>query len=94
MLDLKDFRQMLNKQAVRSVGLAPGYYRHFKGGRYEVLFVARDSETEKYDTVVYLNARGEPWVRPLAMWNEPTNRWPDGQTRPRFIPEKEAAGLF
>jgi len=27
----------------------------------------------------------ETWVRPLSMWAEPTDRWPDGITRPRFV---------
>ena len=76
----------------RSVGLKPGFYRHFKGGQYKVLFTARFSEDEKLH-VVYLNAKGEPWTRPLVMWNEVTDRWPDGKKRPRFIPEADAEGI-
>ncbi len=60
-----------------------GKYRHFKGGEYEVLFIATDSETlEK--TVVYraLYGDGEIWVRPASMWNETVVR--DGKEYRRF----------
>lgn len=48
-----------------------GKYRHFKGNEYEVLFIARHSETCE-EMVVYraLYGEGGIWVRPLAMWNE------------------------
>lgn len=44
-----------------------GSYRHFKGGLYEVLGVARHSETEE-ELVVYSSASGEWWVRPKEMF--------------------------
>ena len=48
---------------------APGRYRHYKGGEYEVLGVATHSETEA-SLVVYRPLYGERglWVRPLAMF--------------------------
>ena len=48
-----------------------GKHRHFKGKEYEVLFVAKHSETLE-DTVVYkaLYGNGDVWVRPASMWNE------------------------
>ena len=48
-----------------------GRYRHFKGMEYEVLGVARHSETEE-EMVVYraLYGEGELWVRPASMWLE------------------------
>jgi hypothetical protein len=49
----------------------PGRYRHYKGGEYEVVGVARHSETDER-LVVYrplYNATGL-WVRPLAMFLE------------------------
>ena len=48
-----------------------GRYRHFKGGEYEVLHIARHSENEE-PLVVYraLYGDGDVWVRPLSMWNE------------------------
>lgn len=63
--------------------IKPGLYRHFKGGIYEVLFVAKNSETLE-DMVVYRANYGEHgvWVRPLSMWNETVER--DGKTFKRF----------
>ena len=63
--------------------LQPGRYRHFKGGEYELLFVARHSETLE-PMVVYraLYGEGGVWVRPAAMWNEIVE-W-DGKSFPRF----------
>ncbi|MBQ7087891.1 MAG: DUF1653 domain-containing protein [Clostridia bacterium] len=48
-----------------------GKYRHFKGNEYELLYIAKDSETLE-DMVVYkaLYGEGGIWVRPLKMWNE------------------------
>src|SRR5437764_13616792 len=49
----------------------PGRYQHFKGGLYEVLGVARHSETEE-ELVVYrpLYGAGALWVRPRRMFRE------------------------
>ena len=60
-----------------------GRYRHFKGGEYEVLGIARHSETRE-EMVVYraLYGEGGLWVRPLSMWEEIVTR--DGRTCPRF----------
>lgn len=60
-----------------------GRYRHFKGMEYEVLGLARHSETEEV-MVVYraLYGEGGLWVRPLSMWNEEVHR--DGYHGPRF----------
>jgi hypothetical protein len=51
--------------------LEKGIYRHYKGNEYEVLMVAKHSETEE-DMVVYRALYGEYgiWVRPLAMFTE------------------------
>ena len=61
----------------------PGRYRHFKGGEYEVLGVARHSETQDW-YVVYrsLSGDGGLWVRPLAMFAETLTH--DGREVPRF----------
>ncbi len=60
-----------------------GLYRHFKGNYYEVLGVARHSETGE-ELVVYRPLYGERglWVRPLAMFTETVER--DGKIMPRF----------
>ena len=60
-----------------------GRYRHFKGNEYEVLFVAKHSETLE-ETVVYraLYGDGSVWVRPAAMWEEEIER--DGKRFKRF----------
>jgi len=58
--------------------LRPGRYRHFKGNEYELLYVARHSETLE-PMVVYRALYGERgvWVRPAAMWSEPGRlSWP------------------
>ena len=62
----------------------PGRYRHFKGMEYEVLGVARHSETLE-EMVVYraLYGEGDIWVRPVSMWLETVER--DGKIMPRFI---------
>lgn len=80
-LALEEYRQA--KEAI-----PPGRYRHFKGRDYEVLGVARHSETEA-PLVVYrpLYGEGGLWVRPAAMWNELVER--DGTRFQRFtkVPE-------
>lgn len=63
--------------------IKPGRYRHFKGKEYEVLGVARHSETEE-ELVVYRALYDDfgLWVRPVSMWNETVER--DGKTFRRF----------
>ena len=67
----------------------PGIYRHFKGNEYELLYVAKHSETLE-PMVVYRALYGERgvWVRPAAMWNERVER--DGYAGPRFTFVREA----
>ena len=63
--------------------IQPGRDRHFKGGEYEVIGVARHSETME-ELVVYRALYGERglWVRPAAMWLETVER--DGKQFQRF----------
>ena len=64
--------------------LTPGRYRHFKGGEYDVIGVAKHSETQE-EYVVY-RARygvGELWIRPLEMFTEHVEK--DGYAGPRFV---------
>ena len=63
--------------------LKPGIYRHFKGNRYRLLYVAKHSETLE-PMVVYQALYGDRgvWVRPLSMWDETVER--DGAVYKRF----------
>ena len=60
-----------------------GIYRHFKGNNYELLHIARHSETME-EMVVYkaLYGEGGIWVRPLYMWGELVEY--NGKTVKRF----------
>ena len=63
--------------------LALGIYRHYKGKEYQVIAVARHSETEVV-LVVYRLMYGDfsYWVRPLSMFTESIEL--DGVITPRF----------
>ena len=67
--------------------IRPGRYRHFKGNEYQVLGIARHSETLE-ELVVYraLYGDGGLWIRPLAMFLSPVDRekYPDAQQDERF----------
>jgi hypothetical protein len=64
--------------------IATGTYRHYKGNNYQVVGVARHSETEE-ELVVYRCLYGDHslWVRPLAMFIEQVVV--DGCAVPRFV---------
>ena len=72
---------MTYEEAVQTIPL--GHYRHFKGNEYEVIGIARHSETEEA-MVVYraLYGEGGLWTRPADMWNKQISR--DGKTFRRF----------
>lgn len=65
--------------------LALGRYRHYKGGEYEVIGVARHSETLE-PVVVYRPLYNDSgwWVRPFEMFTG--TLLVDGVQRPRFEP--------
>ncbi len=65
--------------------LALGRYRHYKGGEYEVMGVARHSETLA-PLVVYRPLYNDSgwWVRPFEMFTG--TLLVDGVQRPRFEP--------
>ncbi|HBK33829.1 TPA: DUF1653 domain-containing protein [Candidatus Uhrbacteria bacterium] len=63
--------------------IEPGIYKHYKGNEYQVLGVAKHSETLE-ELVVYQALYGseEMWVRPSAMFEEQVE-W-NGKRVPRF----------
>ena len=63
--------------------LTPGLYRHYKGQAYQVIDLARHSETEEWH-VVYRPLYGDfgLWIRPFAMFVETVEF--QGQSVPRF----------
>ena len=63
----------------------PGRYRHYKGNQYQVISLARHSETLEA-LVVYqpLYGEGGLWIRPAGMFMETVEV--AGQRVPRFAP--------
>ena len=63
--------------------LKNGIYQHYKGALYQVIGIAKHSETEE-EMVVYRCLYGEfgLWVRPLTMFTEEVSH--QGETVPRF----------
>ena len=61
--------------------------RHFKGNPYQILYFAKDSETQR-DVVVYraLYGEGGVWVRPMEMFFSPVDRekYPNAEQEYRF----------
>jgi hypothetical protein len=60
-----------------------GIYKHYKGGLYKVIGIAKDSESNE-QLVVYRSAEDgrQLWVRPLDMFRDKVKV--DGKSLPRF----------
>ena len=73
------------------MSLANGIYKHYKGNLYQVLGVARHSETEEAN-VVYKTLYGDYslWVRPLSMFTELVEVGAEQVPRFAFIEAAEA----
>lgn len=85
------------------MAIATGIYRHYKGPHYQVLGVARHSETEE-TLVIYRPLYGDRdlWVRPLEMFigtvevgGESVARFSYlGSSEQRTADDPDAAGIW
>jgi len=65
--------------------IKPGHYRHYEGKEYQVIGIAKHSETLEEFVVyeaLYDNPKSKLWIRPLRMFVEEVEV--DGIKRPRF----------
>ena len=71
--------------------ISPGLYRHYKGQIYQVIKLARHSETREW-LVVYQALYGDYgwWVRPASMFAEEVEV--DGKRQPRFAADSPQVG--
>lgn len=85
---------MTNISLFHYICLMVKYYRHFKGGIYKFIGIAKDSETLE-DRVVYqsISGEGQLWTWPKDMFFEDVER--DGIRMPRFkeLDEDEVKGM-
>ena len=68
------------------MSVRPGHYRHYKGNDYQVIGVARHSESTE-SLVVYRQEYGDRslWVRPLKMFQEVVTVGEQSVPRFRFL---------
>jgi hypothetical protein len=68
---------------IKDSSIPKGKYRHYKGGLYEVIGIAKHSESMD-DMVIYKALYGDfgIWVRPLEMFIEDIDV--DGRVQKRF----------
>ena len=73
------------------MSLQNGIYKHYKGNLYQVLGVARHSETEEAH-VVYKTLYGDfsLWIRPLSMFTEMVEVVSEQVPRFAFVEATEA----
>jgi len=75
------------------MSIKPGVYEHYKGSLYQVIELARHSETEEI-LVIYRALYGEQglWARPLDMFSEDIEV--NGRTTPRFQRLESQTGVL
>lgn len=59
--------------ASKKPNIPKGLYRHYKGSEYQVIDVARHSETEEWFVVYqthYIDEDASTWIRPATMFME------------------------
>jgi len=84
--EIRQLRKQIETLAAAPIdptAVKPGTYRHYKGNKYEVIGIARHSETME-ELVVYRALYGEHglWVRPRQMFVESV--MVEGRRMPRF----------
>lgn len=73
---------MNKKKEIKEYPEIGGTYFHYKGGKYEVLSMAKHSETDE-DLVIYKSIHfGSVHARPLSMWFDTVSI--DGRAVHRF----------
>jgi len=61
-----------------------GKYKHFKGKFYEVIELAKHSETQE-ELVIYYDEGKQLWARPISMFTEEVDKPEYNYKGPRFI---------
>ncbi|SNY51735.1 Protein of unknown function [Arsukibacterium tuosuense] len=69
--------------------IVPGYYQHYKGAYYQVIDLARHSETDEW-LVIYRALYGDfgLWARPASMFSETVEIAGEELARFQFIGEE------
>lgn len=64
--------------------IKPGYYYHFKGNVYKLLYTAIHTETGEKLAIYKSIKDGTVWARPASMWNDEVIVLDGGYTTSRF----------
>lgn len=84
-----EFSELKTEDSPAPLPVRPCIYRHFKGNLYEVMFIAKNSETME-DMAVYkplYDSEYKYWVRPCSMFNDILEV--NGRKTLRFTPTEE-----
>lgn len=75
---------MLKAYSEKAKSLQKGFYEHYRGDRYELIDIARHTETLE-ELAIYRALYGtfDLWARPVEMFTEEVEM-EDGTTKPRF----------